>query len=140
VLDAWKKVENSVVSFAAVGLSLDGEAVGEAGAACEAAQALVASLFRPVLAALGAADEEVAGALLPFLGGYVSKIKHGAKRAGGALSQVPRRARQNRQPCLRCPHACRALENTQVPGCMCTACSSVWSAALPLRQQEAGGG
>ena len=87
VLEAWKKVENSVVSFAAVGLTIDGEAAGEAGAACEAAQGLVSSLFRPVLAAMGSEDEEVAGTLVPFLGAYVSKIKNGAKRAG-ALSQV----------------------------------------------------
>lgn len=39
-------MENSVVSFAAVGLAIDAEAAGEAAAACEGAQALVSGLFR----------------------------------------------------------------------------------------------
>lgn len=37
VLEAWKKVENSVLSMAAVGLAVDEEASSEAGAACTAA-------------------------------------------------------------------------------------------------------
>ena len=45
------------------------------------------SLCRAALAALGSEDEEVAGALLPFLGAYVAKVKAGLKR-GGALAQV----------------------------------------------------
>ena len=37
VLEAWKKVENSVVSLVAVGLAVDEEASAEASAACTAA-------------------------------------------------------------------------------------------------------
>ena len=44
-LEAWKKVENSIVSFAAVGISIDTEAASEASAACATAQALIVSLF-----------------------------------------------------------------------------------------------
>ena len=81
-------MENSVVSFAAVGLGIDAEAASEANAACEGAQALIGSLFQAVLACVGAEDEETGGALLPFLGAYVSKIKAAQKRAGGTLLQV----------------------------------------------------
>ena len=44
-LEAWKKVENSIVSFTAVGISIDSEAASEASAACATAQALIVSLF-----------------------------------------------------------------------------------------------
>ena len=44
-LEAWKKVENSIVSFAAVGISIDTEAASEASGACATAQALIVSLF-----------------------------------------------------------------------------------------------
>ncbi len=44
-LEAWKKVENSIVSFTAVGISIDSEAATEASAACATAQALIVSLF-----------------------------------------------------------------------------------------------
>jgi hypothetical protein len=37
VLEAWKKVENSVLSMVAVGLVVDDEASSEASAACTAA-------------------------------------------------------------------------------------------------------
>ena len=37
MLEAWKKVENSVVSMVAVGLAVDEEASAEASAACTAA-------------------------------------------------------------------------------------------------------
>ena len=51
------------------------------------AQALISSLFRAVLAALGSEDEEVSGAVLPFLGAYVAKLKAGLKRSS-SLAQV----------------------------------------------------
>jgi exportin-T len=89
VLEAWKKVENSVVSFAAVGLAIDSEAAGEAGAACSTAQGLISALFPAVLATLGSEDDEVAACLVPFLQSYTSKLKNSLKR-GGALSQVRR--------------------------------------------------
>ena len=44
-LEAWKKVENSIVSFTAVGISIDSEAASEASAACATAQALIVNLF-----------------------------------------------------------------------------------------------
>ncbi len=54
-LEAWKKVENSIVSFTAVGLSIDSEATSEASAACATAQALIVSLFPAGLTLLPAA-------------------------------------------------------------------------------------
>ena len=44
-LEAWKKVENSIVSFTAVGISIDSEAASEASAACTTAHGLIVSLF-----------------------------------------------------------------------------------------------
>lgn len=87
VLEAWKKVENSVTSFAAVGITIDAEAAGEADAACSTAQGLISSLFPAVLATLQSEDEEVASSLNPFLQSYVAKLKAGLKRTG-QLSQV----------------------------------------------------
>ena len=86
MLEAWKKVENSVVSFAAAGLAIDSEAAGEAGAACSTAQGLISALFPAVLATLSSEDDEVATCLVPFLQSYVAKLKNSLKR--GALSQV----------------------------------------------------
>jgi hypothetical protein len=87
VLEAWKKVENSVVSFAAVGISIDTEVAGEADTACSTAQNLISSLFPAALATLRSDDEEVASSLVPFLQTYVAKLKANLKR-GGLLSQV----------------------------------------------------
>ena len=41
VLDSCKKVENQLVSFAAVGVAMDEEAVQEATATCQAADQLI---------------------------------------------------------------------------------------------------
>ncbi len=41
VLDSCKKVENQLVSFAAVGVSMDEEAVQEATSTCQAADELI---------------------------------------------------------------------------------------------------
>ena len=85
VLEAWKKVENSVVSMAAVGLAVDSEAAGEAAAACRAAAALLDALFPAVLAALRAGSDEVAAAVVPFLLAYVARLRAAHKRAPGGV-------------------------------------------------------
>ena len=41
VLDSCKKVENQLVSFAAVGVSMDEEAVQEATSTCQAADQII---------------------------------------------------------------------------------------------------
>ena len=41
VLDSCKKLENQLVSFAAVGVSMDEEAVQEANSVCQAADKLI---------------------------------------------------------------------------------------------------
>ncbi|CAK0782799.1 hypothetical protein CVIRNUC_005994 [Coccomyxa viridis] len=88
-LEAWKKVENSIVSFTAVGISIDSEAASEASAACTTAQALIVSLFPAVLSTLQSGDEEVEGALVPFLQAYVARLRAGQKR-GSPASQESR--------------------------------------------------
>ncbi|KAK9827309.1 hypothetical protein WJX81_002974 [Elliptochloris bilobata] len=82
VLEAWKKVENGVVSLQAVGLSIDAEAGAEASAACAAATALIAELLPAVLAALRRGGDP-ALLLTPFLQAFAGKLKGAAKRTGG---------------------------------------------------------
>ncbi|KAL4444906.1 hypothetical protein ABPG77_003956 [Micractinium sp. CCAP 211/92] len=88
VLEAWKKVENSVLSMAAVGLEVDAEASSEASAACATAGQLMDALFPAVLAALRAGHDEVAAAVVPFLLSYVARLRALQKR-GGAEGALP---------------------------------------------------
>lgn len=88
VLEAWKKVENSMVSMAAVGLAVGAEATAEASAACTAAQGMLSVLFPPVLLLLNSRDNDVAMAGVPLLHAYVGKLKAGLKRAGNQLPEV----------------------------------------------------
>jgi hypothetical protein len=85
VLESWKKVENSVLSMAAVGLTVDAEASSDAAAACTTAAALLDALFPAVLAALRAGHDEVAAAVVPFLLSYVGRLKSLQKRAPGGV-------------------------------------------------------
>lgn len=89
MLEAWKKVENSVLSMAAVGLEVDAEASSEAGAACATAAQLMDALFPAVLAALRAGHDEVAAAVVPFLLSYVARLRALQKRGGGADGALP---------------------------------------------------
>jgi exportin-T len=95
VLESWKKVENSVLSMAAVGLTVDAEASSDAAAACTTAAALLDALFPAVLAALRAGHDEVAAAAVPFLLSYVGRLKSMQKRApdgvlpAGQAAHVP---------------------------------------------------
>ena len=94
VLEAMKKVENSVLSMAAVGLDVGEEAVGDARTACAAAAQLLNSLFPPVLTALRMGDSEIASAVVPFLLGYITRVRMLQKRSGGvvppeAVGQLP---------------------------------------------------
>ena len=77
-----------MVSMAAVGLPVGAEAATEASAACAAAQAMLSTLFPPVLALLHSSDSDVAMAGVPLLHAYVAKLKAGLKRAGNALPEV----------------------------------------------------
>lgn len=85
VLEAWKKVENSVLSMAAVGLAVDEEASSEAGAACTAAASLLDQLFPAVLASLRTGNDEIAATAVPFLMAYVTRLKAVQKRMNGSL-------------------------------------------------------
>ncbi|KAI7842372.1 hypothetical protein COHA_004011 [Chlorella ohadii] len=90
VLEAWKKVENSVLSMAAVGLEVDAEASADAASACAGASALLDALFPAVLAALRAGQDEVAAAVVPFLLAYIARLRALQKRApGGGSGSLP---------------------------------------------------
>jgi exportin-T len=85
VLDAWKRVENNLVSLAAVGLPVAADAAAEATAVCSGAASMVDALFPTVLAVLGgAAGEEAAAAVTPFALAHVARLRTLQKRAGGA--------------------------------------------------------
>lgn len=77
-----------MISMAAVGLAVAGEATAEASAACAAAQSMLSTLFPPVLQLLHSSDADVAMAGVPLLHAYVGKLKAGLKRAGHRLPEV----------------------------------------------------
>ncbi|KAL0051899.1 hypothetical protein WJX82_004175 [Trebouxia sp. C0006] len=93
VLDSCKKVENQLVSFAAVGVVMDEEAVQEATSTCQAADKLIQELLPAVLATLRDSEDEVATAVVPFLNSWVARLKANQKRTGGvpqeALHHMP---------------------------------------------------
>lgn len=88
VLEAFKKVENSVLSLAAVGLEVDAEASSDAASACAGAQQLLDALFPAVLAALRAGSDEVSSAVVPFLLSYVARLRAAAKRPPGSAGAL----------------------------------------------------
>lgn len=84
-LEAWKKVENSVLSMQAVGLDVSDEAGGEATAACRVASSILDALFPAVLRTLRNEDYEVSAAMAPFLQSHVSRLRTLQKRNNGVL-------------------------------------------------------
>ena len=88
ILDAWKKVENSVISLQTVGVSLDDEAVLEATASCQTATLMMEQLFPAVVMAFRIPKDDVSVIVAPFMLSYVSRIKLVSKRANGELSPV----------------------------------------------------
>jgi len=85
VLEAWKKVENSVLSMAAVGLDVGEEAGAEASTACGAAAQLLDALFPAVLTALRMANDEIATSVVPFVISYIARVRMLQKRANGVV-------------------------------------------------------
>lgn len=79
-LDAWKKLENHVISLSAVGLAMGEEGLQEAQAACTAGQQIVQQLLPAVLRCLCSDLDEVSQAVLPFLNSYATKLRTTAKR------------------------------------------------------------
>ncbi|KFM22934.1 Exportin-T [Auxenochlorella protothecoides] len=88
ILEAVKKIENAVLSMAAVGLAVDDEAGREAEASARGACALLDALFPALLRALGGGGEEVVAAVLPFLLSYV-----GWRRAAYLLCRLTKALR-----------------------------------------------
>lgn len=82
VLDAWKKVENAVVSMASVGLSVNSEASKEAEGYVATSETLICELFPAIMETLQNEDEDVRAAPLPFLLAYANKLKSTKKRRG----------------------------------------------------------
>jgi len=82
ILEAWKKVENSVISMQAVGVSLDDETISEAYASCNTASTMMDQLFPAVVRAFRIPDNEISGIVAPFMLSYMNRIKMVMKRNG----------------------------------------------------------
>ena len=82
VLDAWKKVENAVVSMSSVGLSVDSDASKEAESFVNTSQSLICELFPAIMATVQNEDDDVRLAPLGFLQTYANKLKNTRKRTG----------------------------------------------------------
>lgn len=82
ILESWKKVENSVISMQAVGVSLDDETISEAYASCSTASAMMDQLFPAVVKAFRIPDDEISGIVAPFMLSYMNRIKMMLKRTG----------------------------------------------------------
>lgn len=82
ILESWKKVENSVISMQAVGVSLDDETISEAYASCNMASLMMEQLFPTVVRAFRIPDDEISSIVAPFMLSYMNRIKIVLKRNG----------------------------------------------------------
>lgn len=82
-LEASKRVDNSLVGIAAVGLDVDASAAAEARALVAAADAALTALFPVAVSIMGHPDGQVAAASLPFLLTYVARVRAQQKRGVG---------------------------------------------------------
>ncbi|XP_075265415.1 uncharacterized protein LOC142357760 [Convolutriloba macropyga] len=98
LLDCWKRAENGVMSIAAVGLTVDPEAVNEAQDATNAALGLLSDLFPAVISALHSPVDGVAMAMVPFLLAYMQRLK----RLSGLSEQHLQHARLTLEGLSRC--------------------------------------
>lgn len=80
ILDCLKKLENGVISFAALGFEVDQEAAREVQTATELGNKLLEHCLAAVLTIFKRGDEELSWALTPFLSAYVSRLKSLIKR------------------------------------------------------------
>ncbi|WPT12450.1 Exportin-T [Picochlorum sp. SENEW3] len=82
ILEAWKKVENGVLSLQAVGVALDDDVISEANTSCCVAAAMMDQLFPAVVEVFKIPDDEISPIVAPFMLSFVSRIKLIAKRQG----------------------------------------------------------
>mmetsp|Transcript_3613 Transcript_3613/g.10404 ORF Transcript_3613/g.10404 Transcript_3613/m.10404 type:complete len:682 (-) Transcript_3613:1758-3803(-) len=98
LLDCWKRAENGVMSIAAVGLTVDPEAVKEAQEATTTALGLLSDLFPAVISALHSPVDGVAMAMVPFLLAYMQRLK----RLSGLSEQHLQHSRLTLEGLSRC--------------------------------------
>lgn len=82
ILDAWKKVENGVISLQAVGVQLGDDVVREAMGSAQTAVAMMEQLFPAVVRVLRVPEEDVSVIVAPFMLSYVNRMKMMQKRCG----------------------------------------------------------
>lgn len=82
-LEASKRVDNSLVGIAAVGLDVDACAAAEARSLVAAADAALTALFPVAVSIMGHLDGQVASVSLPFLLNYVARVRAQQKRGMG---------------------------------------------------------
>jgi exportin-T len=86
ILDAWKKVENSVISLQTVGVSLEDDVIMEATASCQLASSMMEQLFPAVVSALRIPNDDISVIVAPFMLSYVSRLRMQSKRTRGELA------------------------------------------------------
>ena len=86
ILEAWKKVENGVLSLQAVGVSLEDEVISEACASCNVASSMMDQLFPAIIKIFRLPDDEISAIVAPFMLSYVNRIKMVSKRHGDGLT------------------------------------------------------
>ncbi len=84
-LEASKRVENSVVGIAAVGLDVDPDAAQEAHVLLHVASSTLSALFPVVMDIMHHPETQVAGCVLPYLLTHVARIRTHQKKRSGAL-------------------------------------------------------
>ncbi|KAG1677608.1 hypothetical protein FOA52_010389 [Chlamydomonas sp. UWO 241] len=85
IIDSLKRLENSVISLAAVGLPVDDAAMLEVKQGSELGGKQMAALFPAIMAAFKSDIDEVALPLLPFMHAYVARLKVLTKRNQGLM-------------------------------------------------------
>jgi len=80
VLEAWKKVENSVLSVQAVGLAVEQDAAAEATTTCAIASGMMDQLFPSIVAGFRIPDEEICESIAPFMLSYIARVRMISKR------------------------------------------------------------
>ncbi|GAX84343.1 hypothetical protein CEUSTIGMA_g11765.t1 [Chlamydomonas eustigma] len=88
ILDSLKRLENGVISLAAIGLSVDDEAAVEVKGGSELGSRQLAALFPVILTAFKSGVEEVALPLMPFMHAYTARLKVQQKRSQGLPAEA----------------------------------------------------
>lgn len=89
VIDSLKRLENQVISFNAMGLSVGDEAAEEVQVASSLGSQQMQALFPALLSAFHSGLDDVALPLMPFMHTYIARLKVQLKRMAGPAHPAP---------------------------------------------------